>query len=511
MGTLKLSDGFYKGLFDSMLEGCQIISFDWNYLYLNAAIVSQSRRDSSELLGKCFTEVWPGIEQTVLYTHIRDCLEGRVPSEFENEFAYPGGTRGWFELRVSPILEGAFIMSIDITRRKELETLLRKSDEQLQQSQKLESIGRLAAGVAHDFNNMLSVILGHVELAAIDCKPDTSIKSHLVEIQKAAESSARLTKQLLAFARRQTIAPQSVNLNELIEGYISIIRSLMGNHIEIVWNPTSTLGATYVDVSQFEQIILNLCINAGDAIGTEGTITIETFNTVVDEQYVYTHPDAIIGDFVQISVSDNGCGIAPENIGKIFEPFYTSKQLDRGTGLGLSIVYGIVRQNNGFINVDSEVGKGTTFRVYLPCTLTTRIESASTAIDQYLSRGSETVLLVDDERAILEVTKILLESLGYKVLATNDPAEAMRIALEYPQEIHLLCTDVVMQGITGPALAILLRRSRPTLKLLFTSGFRQDVVVHNGVLEVGINFLNKPFTMRELNSKMREALDVLPS
>ena len=507
MQTLKLSDDFHKRVLDSMLEGCQIIAFDWTYLYLNAMALTQSRRSSDELVGRRFTEVWPGIEQTPLYSHISDCLTHGVASEFENEFYYPDGKRGWFELRISPVDEGAFIMSIDITRRKELEALLRKSDEQLQQSQKLESIGRLAAGVAHDFNNMLSVILGRVELATIGRDVDDQIRSHLLEIQKAAESSARLTKQLLAFARRQTIAPRTVDINELIEDRLAMIRTLVGSTIEVIWIPHPDLDATFVDISQFEQVLLNLCINARDAIDSEGTITIETSNSVVDEQYMLTHVDAIVGNFVQLSVSDSGCGIARENLAKIFEPFFTSKQLGRGTGLGLSIVYGIVRQNNGFVNVYSEVGNGTTFRVYLPCISDNAIATATPAADEYLSRGNETVLLVDDEPAILDVTTQLLESLGYHVLATSSPAEAIRIANDYPQEIHLLCTDVVMQGITGPALATSIRRSRPTMKLLYTSGYTENVVVHNGVVDPGINFLNKPFTMRELNTKTRAALD----
>ena len=507
MRTLKLSDDFYKRILDGMLEGCQIISFDWTYLYLNATCERQSRRESGELLGRRFTEVWPGIENTVLYEHISDCLDRGVSSEFENEFIYPDGTQSWFELRISPVLEGAFIMSIDITRRKELECLLRKSDEQLQQSQKLESIGRLAAGVAHDFNNMLSVILGRVELAMIDRNLDDATRKHLTEIQKAGESSARLTKQLLAFARRQTIDPKTVDLNDLVENNLSMIRTLIGNHIEIAWLPTLKLNPTFVDVSQFDQLLLNLCINARDAIGNSGLITIETSNTVVDEQYVLAHPDSKVGNFVQLTVSDNGCGIESQNIAKIFEPFYTSKKLGMGTGLGLSIVYGIVRQNSGFVNVYSEVGKGTTFRVYFPSNLEKQNIADTQITEQYLARGCETVLLVDDESAILEVTQKLLESLGYHVLAANDPSDAMRIAADYPQEIHLLCTDVVMKDITGPALATILRRNRPDMRLLYTSGYTENVVVHNGVLDPGINFLDKPFTMHGLKRKVREALD----
>ena len=507
MQTASSSDGFYKSILDGMLEGCQILSFDWTYLYLNDTAEQQSRRPRAELLGKRFTDLWPGVESTELYRHIRDCLQQRTPSEFVNEFHFPNGTQGWFELRISPIPEGVFIMSIDITRRIQLEAQLRESEEQLRQSQKLEAIGRLAAGVAHDFNNMLAVILGRVELARRVPELEQQLRSHLLEIQRAAESASSLTKQLLAFARKQTVAPQVVNMNELVSPKLTMLRSLVGNLIQIEWIPHPELKSTLIDPGQFEQLLLNLCINARDAIGDSGKITIETCNSVVDEQYVRIHPDAKIGEFVQIAVSDDGCGIAKENMPKIFEPFYTSKQLGRGTGLGLSIVYGIIRQNNGFVNVYSEVGKGTTFRVYLPSTNKDVVPKPQAVGDDYLSRGNETVLLVDDEPSTLEVTKQLLESLGYHVLATDNPARAVRLANEYPQDIHLLCTDVVMQGVTGPALATTIRRSRPRMKLLYTSGYTENVVVHSGVVDPGVNFLNKPFTMRELNHKTREALD----
>ncbi len=509
MQTVSFSDGFYKRILDNMLEGCQILSFDWTYLYLNTTAERQSRRPSSELLGKRFFDAWPGVESTRLFALIRDCLEQRIPSELENEFQFTDGTSGWFELRISPIEEGVFIMSLDITRRKELEAQLRESEEQLRQSQKMESIGRLAAGVAHDFNNMLSVILGHVELAKMDNEIAQRLREHLGEIQRAAQSSSNLTKQLLAFARKQTISPQSVNLNDIIADKLPIIGRLIGRNIKTSWTPDPSLNNTLIDAAQFEQVLLNLCINARDAIGAAGTITIETGNCVVDEQYVITHPDAIMGDFVQLTVSDTGCGIARENIPKIFEPFFTSKQLGRGTGLGLSIVYGIIRQNNGFINVYSEVDQGSTFRVYLPCLQSDVTSVAPRDAGDYLSRGSETVLLVDDEPQILEVTKQLLESLGYHVLATSDPAEAVRLAADYPQEIHLMFTDVVMHQTTGPALAARVRESRPSMKLLYTSGYTENVVVHNGLLDPGINFLNKPFSMHELNSKTRQALDTL--
>ncbi len=500
---------FYKRIFENMLEGCQILSFDWTYLYLNATAERHNRRPNRELLGRKYQEMWPGVESTAVYGLIRQCLEQRIPSEIENEFIFPDGTPGWFELRISPIPEGVFVMSIDITSRKTLEKLLRESEDKLQQMQKMEAVGRLAAGVAHDFNNMLSVILGHVELAAMGENLGDRIRANLVEIRRAADSSSNLTKQLLAFARKQTTEPTNINLNSLVSKKLNMIQSLLGKHIKIDWLPADDLKLTTIDVSQFEQVMLNLCINARDAIGNDGAITLETHNVEVDSSYIDTHPEATEGKYVQFAVSDTGCGIAKEDLSKVFEPFFTSKQLGRGTGLGLSIVYGIVRQNGGFVNIYSEVGKGSTFRVYFPCELTGVETTRTIDRDDYLNRGSETVILVDDEPSIVNVTKQMLESLGYHVLASSDPEEATRIATEYPREIHLLCTDVMLQHTTGPALAARIQSNRPTMKLLYTSGFTENVVVHNGVLDAGINFLNKPYTIKELNRKVREALDSL--
>ncbi len=397
---------------------------------------------------------------------------------------------------------------VDIQNEKDFELERTRLQNQLAQAQKIESVGRLAGGVAHDFNNMLSVILGHTELAMDQLDQTQPLFEDLREIKKAADRSADLTKQLLAFARRQTISPKVLELNETVAGMLKMLRRLIGEDIELVWLPAENLWPVRVDPGQIDQVLANLCVNARDALSATGTITIETGMTFFHKDYCSQNAWSMPGEFVMLAVSDNGCGMDEETMSKIFEPFYTTKGVGEGTGLGLATVYGIVRQNNGFINVYSEPGEGTTFKIYFP-----RVEEQQEVKPHTHSnknrRGKETVLLVEDEESILELGKTILQRHGYKVLATGDPVEALRMARNRQGPIHLLITDVVMPHMNGKDLRDKLSQLRPDLKTIFMSGYTANVIAHHGVLEENINFLQKPFSIQTLLQKVQEVLDGL--
>jgi PAS domain S-box-containing protein len=401
---------------------------------------------------------------------------------------------------------GRRVSNRDITGRKMMEKEKENLQAQLVQAQKMEAVGRLAGGVAHDFNNMLGVILGHAEMA-ID-KVDFSHPLHedLLEIQKAAQRSADLTRQLLAFARKQTISPQVLNLNDTISGMLKMLRRLIGEDIDLVWKPGANLWPVMMDPSQIDQILANLAVNAKDAINEAGNLVIETQNTVFDETYSSTHPGFMSGEYVLLAVSDNGCGMDKKILDNLFEPFYTTKEVGKGTGLGLATIYGIVKQNNGFINVYSEPGDGTSFKIYLP-----RIQASETAkapdIEKEPSCGAETVLLVEDEKAILRLGKMILERYGYTVLAAESPVEALAFTKEYDGPIDLLITDVVMPVINGKELKDKITAIRPEIKTLFMSGYTADVIAHHGVIEEDVFYLQKPFSVKTLAARVREVLE----
>ena len=388
----------------------------------------------------------------------------------------------------------------DLTERKKLET-------QLVQSQKMEAIGTLAGGVAHDFNNMLCVIIGHANLALMGLDPTQSLHVNVEEIRKAAERSADLTRQLLAFARKQTIAPKVLNLNETITGMFNMLKRLIGEAISLKWQPGDDLWPVKVDPSQIDQILANLCVNARDSIADIGKITIETGNNIVDEGYCANNLGFVPGEYVRLSVSDNGCGMDKKTLAHIFEPFFTTKALGEGTGLGLSTVYGAVKQNNGFINVYSEPGLGTTFTIYLPRYVGKVAQARPEAAGELAPRGQETILLVEDEPSILNVTTMLLTRQGYTVIAANTPGEAINLAVGHVSEISLLMTDVVMPEMNGRDLAKKLLSLNPNLKCLYMSGYTSDVIAHHCVLDEGVYFIQKPFTMTDLAAKVREVLD----
>jgi two-component system cell cycle sensor histidine kinase/response regulator CckA len=415
------------------------------------------------------------------------------------------GTLYTEETTISPVRDASGRIVNYVAVKRDITEHLRLAA-QFQQSQKMEAVGLLAGGVAHDYNNMLNVILVYTELALNKVDPAQPLHADLKEIYKAAIRSTDITRQLLAFAHKQTIIPVVLDLNQNVESMLKMLRRLIGEDIDLAWLPEVGLYPVNMDPVQVGQILANLCVNARDAIADVGKVTIETGNAVFDETYCAQHAGFVAGEYVLLAVSDDGCGMDKETLDQIFEPFFTSKGVGQGTGLGLSTVYGIVKQNNGFINVYSETGKGTTFRIYLPRYAGQAIDTQrERAAEIPLSRG-ETVLVVEDEPANLTMAKIMLKELGYRVLAAGTPGEAIGLAEKHSSEIHLLITDVVMPEMNGWDLAERLQSLYPSMKILFMSGYTANVIVHRGVLDEGVNFIQKPFSMKDLAVKVRRAV-----
>jgi two-component system cell cycle sensor histidine kinase/response regulator CckA len=391
-------------------------------------------------------------------------------------------------------------VSRDITAYKRLQA-------QFLQSQKMEAIGVLAGGVAHDFNNLLNVINGYSELALETLSPDNPIRRDLELIREAGQHAASLTSQLLAFSRKQILQPEILDLNTAITQMSSMLRRLIGEDIEIVTATQPNLGLVNADPGQIQQIIMNLAVNARDAMPRGGKLTIETANVYCDEEYAKNHSDVRAGSYVMLAITDNGIGMDDATKAHLFEPFFTTKAKGKGTGLGLSTIYGIVKQSNGFIWVYSEPGKGTTFKICFPLVEDGTAGVTAESETESESKGSETVLIVEDEASVRALACRILKKRGYTILEASDAKQAQAIAEEYPGEIHLVFTDVVMPGMTGKELVLKLKSRRPDMKVLFTSGYTNNSIVHHGMLDPGIAFLQKPFTVKSLISKVREMIN----
>jgi two-component system, cell cycle sensor histidine kinase and response regulator CckA len=343
-------------------------------------------------------------------------------------------------------------------------------------------------------------------MALLGLDSEHPLRNSLLEIQKAGERSANLTRQLLAFARKQTISPRVIDLNDTIAGMLKMLGRLIGENIDLLWMPGYDVWPVKMDPVQVDQILANLIVNARDAITSVGKITIETDNAIFDEEYCSLHTGFMPGEFTMLAISDNGCGMDRETLASLFEPFFTTKPKGQGTGLGLATVYGIVKQNQGFINVYSEAGRGSTFKIYIPRRLSSESTCEEKPMTLPVQSGTETILLVEDEAAMLDLAKRLIEQLGYRVLPANSPSVARRWAQEYPAHIDLLLTDVVMPEMNGRDLWQELVALRPGIKCLFMSGYTENAIAHHGVLEEGVHFLAKPFSLESLASRLREAL-----
>ena len=411
-----------------------------------------------------------------------------------------------FSAETIALLEG-IAMSVGIAfDRHRTAVNLRQSMEQLFHAQKLESVGLLAGGVAHDFNNMLQVILGYVELTRESDLSPRKLHEILVEIGKAAQRSANLTRQLLTFARKQVIAPKVLDLNETISDMLTMLRRLIGENIELLWRPAKKNTTVMIDPSQLDQILANLAVNARDAIAGVGSLVVESGRVTLDEAYCACRVNAAPGDYVTLSVSDTGCGMDAETLAHIFEPFFTTKSNDKGTGLGLATVYGIVSQHKGFLNVHSERGKGTTFTIFLPFhqkPAETHTPAVPTAI---ADSDNKTVLVVEDEHFLLKVLTRMLKNLGYRVLATDSSEQALRLAEQNAGTINLLLTDVVMPRMNGYDLSQKMTALYPDVKCLYMSGCSVDTIADLNIFSKGLHFISKPFSTHTLAEKLREAL-----
>ena len=679
-GGRTTSAGLSYGLLDNLLEGCQIIAPDWRYLYVNDAAARQGRRAKEQLLGRTMMEAYPGIEDTPVFAVLRQCMADRTARRMENEFAFPDGSQDWFELRIEPVPEGVFILSLEITDRKraaarithlnaclrgirrvnqlitrehDREPLIQKACEllveergfhtvvigltdaaggkvlahagagrhlpairamlergevpdcasqamtgrqvvprshpqwacrecpattesddarecltasleqggrtfgfmvaclaggmgedpeeqdlfceaasdlafalrgmeiererdhsaaaladteaQLRQAQKLEAIGQLAGGIAHDFNNLLTVQMGYCDLLERGLRKEDPLAKNLAQIKGCAERAAALTRQLLAFSRKQVLQPEVLDLNAVVDNIEALLARLIGEDIDLMTSLAGGLGRVKADPGQIEQVIMNLAVNARDAMPQGGRLTLETAGVVLDEEYVRHHVGAAAGPHVMLAVADTGCGMDAATQRRLFEPFFTTKGAGKGTGLGLATVYGIVKQSGGNIWVYSEPGVGTTFKIYLP-----RVEAEPTprpARETEVVPGEgQRVLMVEDDPALRELFAQMIETLGYRVTVAANGGEALLAVEEQGLRPHLLITDVVMPGMGGRVLAERLGRIQPGLKVLYTSGYTDDAIVHHGVLDPRTPFLQKPFTMADLAAKIRAVL-----
>ncbi len=512
--TLRESEERFSRFFRSSPIGTSITSLsDGQIVDINDAYLDLSGYTRVELAGQdtLRLEIWANPEDRLKWQKTLE-EQGRIQG-FETRFRKKSG-----EIRdvlVSAEVIGVagqqYILSLvyDITERKRAEEQRKKLEEQLVQAQKMESIGRLAGGVAHDFNNMLGVIIGQAELALKMCASNDKLQHNLEEIINAGLRSADLTRQLLAFARKQTAAPKILDLNDTISGMLKMLRRLIGEDIDLLWAPELDLWKVKIDPSQVDQILANLVVNARDAISGVGAVTIRTENVVIDESNRAQAAELISGNYVLLTVTDNGTGMSKEVRENIFEPFFTTKELGKGTGLGLSTVYGVVKQNDGFIYVESEPEKGTTFNIYLPrCEAETAQVPSEEAAGMRLT-GTETILLVEDDESILDLSKTILENLGYTVLASRTPGHVVRLVEDHPGDIHLLMTDMVMPEMNGLELAEKLSAIRPGIKCLYMSGYTADVIAHRGILDEGVNFIQKPFGANDLAASVRQVLDRL--
>jgi signal transduction histidine kinase/sensor domain CHASE-containing protein/ActR/RegA family two-component response regulator len=415
-----------------------------------------------------------------------------------------------FESHVQPlrdsegVIQGVIGVALDITERERL-------TDQLRQSQKMQAVGELAGGVAHDFNNLLMVVKGHSQLL-LDRLPDASpMRLSVEQVEKAADRAASLTRQLLAFSRKQVLQPRVLDMNEAVGGMIRMFSRVIGENIEMAFLPGGKLGRVKADPGQIEQVLLNLVVNARDAMPSGGRLTIETSNVELDRGYAATHTSLEPGLYVMLTVTDTGCGMDAETQARIFEPFFTTKGPGKGTGLGLATVYGVVKQSGGYIYVYSEVGRGTTFKIYLP-QVTDELDKLVPETGKGRSaRGTETILFVEDEQSVRELVRDYLVAAGYCLLEAADGIQALKVAAAHPGPVHMLITDVVMPHLSGPELATKLSSERPALKVLFISGYTDDTVFRHGVLEGGVAFLQKPFNLKALAQKIREVLNGEPS
>jgi PAS domain S-box-containing protein len=505
----------------------QVIDLDPNFVFakdrdgrftlVNQAIAEAYGTTVDGLLGKRDADFNPNKEEVEQFRRddleVMDTLKEKfIPEEIITDAE---GKVRWLQTIKRPIVSPDGTVSqmlgvaTDITARKQAEEALNDSEEQLRQAQKMEAVGKLAGGVAHDFNNLLTVINGHTALSLRQLNDSDPLHRKLTAIKEAGERAASLTRQLLAFSRKQILQPKVLDLNEVVFETNKILRPLIGEDIDLLIGLTPELGKVKADPNQVEQVLINLAVNARDAMPLGGKLTIETDNVHIDEEYAAHHFSITPGQYVLLAVSDTGCGMDEATRSHIFEPFFTTKEMGKGTGLGLSTVYGVVKQSGGHLWVYSEIGRGTTFKIYLPRVDSPSEELKRTPEETKLQTGNETVLLVEDEAIVRDMTREILQESGYQVLEAKHGQEALLIADQYPGVIHLMLSDVVMPGMSGRELAEQLASLRQDMRVLYMSGYTDDAIVHHGVLDDGMAFIEKPFTPSSLARKVRDTLNTV--
>jgi len=505
--ALRASEASYAHLVERAPVGIYRSSPAGRFLSVNAALVRILGYDSAadvlrlDMARDVYAD--PAERQRLLD---RDTYTDREYDDVEATWKRKDGRLLSVQLSVRAVRKGAGEVEYYETFVRDV-TEQRRLQQQLVQSQKMEAVGRLAGGIAHDFNNLLTVITSYSDLLLQDLGGEDPKREDVEQVRKAAEGAAALTRQLLAFSRQQVLAPRVVSLSVVVQGVEKMLRRVIGEDVDLVTALDLNVGSVKADVGQLEQVLMNLAVNARDAMPTGGKLTIETANVEHDPDYAREREAALLRRFVMLAVSDTGIGMDEATKARIFEPFFTTKEPGKGTGLGLATVYGIVQQSGGFIWVYSEPGHGTTFKIYLPQVEAPLEGRAVGAAPGDLPRGTETILLVEDAAAVRAVTRQVLERQGYTVLEAAHGAAALQTAAGHPGPIHLLLTDVVMPVLSGRQLADQLARLRPDAKVLYASGYTDDAVVRHGVLEAGISYLQKPFTADSLARKVREVLD----
>ncbi len=489
---------------DHILEGLQIIDPQWRYLHVNDAAARHGRTTKEALLGKTMLECYPGIEHTEVFALMKKSMTERTPSVLENAFEFRDGSLGHFELRLQPVPQGLCVLSIDITQRKQAIEAQAKAERRLTQAQRMESLGQLAAGVSHDFNNLLTIVLGQSDIA-LD-RAEGPRREDMVAIQDAALAAANLTRQLVAFGRRSVLTREVVDLRTAVRDLVPLLRRTIEARIELTTDTSFETGRVEVDRTQLEQILLNLVVNARDAITGRGRISIAVTSAVLDQEYADAHPGSRVGPHTVLVVQDTGCGMDPATMARIFEPFFTTKEAGRGSGLGLATVYGIVKQHGGNIWAYSEVGSGTSFKIYLPCTdlPASSLPVHGTPVARPVSGA--TILVVDDMPDVLRVVARMLLAEGHTVHAATSAEDALQLWAANSGAIDLLITDVMLPGRPSSELIGHLRGDRPDLAVLCMSGYDNSHAANAGGLPACDHFLEKPFTPAQLRRKVHEVL-----
>ena len=496
---LKASEDYHRTILENIGDAVFVADGAGRFLDVNPRACDLTGYSREELLRLSVADTYPPPQRNEARDRIAEVTAG-VTTVRERPLLRKDGTVFTVEINARLLPDGRILGTVrDVTERRQLEL-------QLRQAQKMEAIGRLAGGVAHDFNNVLTAVFGYVDLLREELPQDSDAQKDLSEVRKAAERAASLTRQLLAFSRQQVLEPVVLELNELVTDFEKMLRRVIGEDVELRLALGAEVGNVRADPGQLHQVIMNLVVIARDAMPTGGKLTLETANAELTSVYAELHKPVVPGPYVMLAVSDTGTGMTPEIQARIFEPFFTTKEKGKGTGLGLSTVYGIVKQSEGYVWVYSEPSKGTTFKVYLP-----RVDAAADELSKPKATGTlagtETILLAEDDAILRPLAKQLLEKLGYRVLEGGDAAEALAAAQRHTGPIHLLIADVILPGPSGRELARRLAVARPDTKVVYVSGYTDDAIVHHGMLEPGLNFLQKPFTPATLARKVRDVLD----